>query len=309
MTARCRTREVRRNDVATRAGAGSEHREQNDIRRLNIRIALQLAQRDLNAVDARVLLQHTLQTNRARLTAHPERVLSQAERDQFCAVIERRKNGEPVAYIIGEREFFGLRFKTTPSVLIPRPETELLVEQALARISAHLSTRVLDLGTGSGAIAIAIAQQRPFARMLAVDSDADALEIATYNGRHLLGEEASSVEFRLSDWFSAVAEESFDMIVSNPPYVADDDPHLAQGDLRFEPRRALDGGAGGLSALENIVRNAAPRLGPGGWLLLEHGHDQSEACNKLMNTAGFMGIETHPDLAGIDRVTIGQYRR
>ncbi|MEO5863025.1 MAG: peptide chain release factor N(5)-glutamine methyltransferase [Burkholderiales bacterium] len=283
-----------------------ERREQNVIRRLTVGDALQLAQRDINTVDARVLLQHALRTNRAHLAAHPERVLSEAERDRFCAVIDRRKNGEPVAYIVGEREFFGLSFRVTTAVLIPRPETELLVEQALARLPGHRSTRILDLGTGSGAIAIAIAQQRPCARAVAVDFDADALEIATYNGRHLLGEQASSVEFQLSNWFSAVAEKLFDMIVSNPPYVANDDPHLAQGDLRFEPRRALDGGAGGLSALEHITRNAAPRLGPCGWLLLEHGYDQSEACSKLMYSAGFVGVETHRDLAGIDRVTIGQ---
>lgn len=278
----------------------------NDAARLTSADALRLARLEIDAIDARVLLQHALQTTRAGLAAHPERVLNEVEQERFSAGVARRKSGEPVAYITGEREFLGLAFKVSAAVLIPRPDTELLVEQALERLAEDRSTRVLDLGAGSGAIAIAIAARRLFVRVVAVDASADALEIARHNARHLLGERASRIEFRDSDWFSAVADGPFDLIVSNPPYVADDDPHLARGDLRFEPRKALAGGASGLSALEHIARNAAPRLAPGGWLLLEHGYDQREACSKLMHTAGFVKVETHRDLAGLDRVTLGQ---
>ena len=268
--------------------------------------AMKLAYRQIDQVDARVLLQHTLHTNRAHLATHPERVLSDAEKNQFSDYVERRKNGEPVAYIVGEREFFGLTFKVTPAVLIPRPETELLVEQALERLPEHRPARILDLGTGSGAVAIAIAKHRPLARVTAVDVDVDALEIAKHNVRHILGERARAIKFLHSDWFSAVGDEPFDLIVSNPPYVAEGDAHLAQGDLRFEPHKALAAGPRGLSALTYIARNAVPRLGPGGWLLLEHGYDQREACLALMNSTGFVNIATVRDLAGNDRVTLGE---
>ncbi len=274
---------------------------------LTIADAMKFAQRKIDLVDARVLLQHTLRANRAHLATHPERVLSDAENNQFSNYVERRKNGEPVAYLIGEREFFGLMFKVTPAVLIPRPETELLVEQALERLPEHRSARVLDLGAGSGAIAIAIAKHRPLAHITAVDASNAALEIARENAQRLLRDRASAVAFLQSDWFSAVNDEPFDLIVSNPPYVAEDDPHLAQGDLRFEPRQALAAGPSGLSALAHIARNAASRLAPGGWLLLEHGYDQGNACNVLMAAAGFVNVATHQDLAGIDRLTLGQY--
>ncbi len=269
--------------------------------------AMKLAYRQIDQVDARVLLQHTLRATRAHLATHPERVLTDAEKNQFSDYVERRKNGEPVAYIVGEREFFGLTFKVTPAVLIPRPETELLVEQALERLPEHRSTRILDLGAGSGAIAIAISKHRPLARITAVDASNAALEIARENAQRLLRDRASAVVFLQSDWFSAVSEEPFDLIVSNPPYVAEDDPHLTQGDLRFEPRQALAAGPRGLSALAHIARNAASRLAPGGWLLLEHGYDQGNACNELMAAAGFVNGTIHQDLAGIDRVTLGQY--
>lgn len=269
--------------------------------------AMKLAYRQIDQVDARVLLQHTLRATRAHLAAHPERVLTDAEKNQFSDYVERRKNGEPVAYIVGEREFFGLTFKVTPAVLIPRPETELLVEQALERLSEHRPARVLDLGTGSGAIAITIAKHRPLAHVTAVDVSKAALEIASENAQWLLGERTSCVEFLHSDWFSAVSNEPFDLIISNPPYVAEGDAHLAQGDLRFEPQQALAAGPRGLSALANIARNAAPRLAPGGWLLLEHGYDQRVACSELLIAAGFAHVATHQDLAGIDRVTLGQY--
>jgi release factor glutamine methyltransferase len=253
-----------------------------------------------------VLLQHTLKANRAYLTAHPEKVLTAAQQQQFYELIARRKNGEPVAYIVSEREFFGLNFKVTTAVLIPRPETELLVEQALMGLPENRSISVLDLGTGSGAIAIAIAKHRPLAEITAVDASTKALDVAKENAQRYLSDRASSIKFIQSDWFDALPDEPFDMIVSNPPYIAEDDPHLAQGDLRFEPREALAAGPRGLSALAHIARNAAPRLAPGGWLLLEHGYDQGAACRELLTVAEFTNVATHKDLAGIDRVTLGQ---
>lgn len=267
-----------------------------------------MAQVEVDLVDARVLLQHTLNVSRAHLAAYPEQILSEAEYKKFIAGLARRKHGEPIAYITGQREFYGLNFKVTAAVLIPRPDTELLIEQALARLPEHRPVRVLDLGTGSGAIAITIAKHRPLTLVTAVDVSAEALDIAIHNARYLLGNSSSSVEFLLSDWVSALTDEPFDLIVSNPPYIADGDPHLIQGDLRFEPREALAGGAHGLSALRHIARNAAPRLVPGGWLLLEHGFDQGEACRELLATADLANVATHKDLAGIDRVTLGQRR-
>ena len=268
--------------------------------------ATKFAQQQIDPVDARILLQHTLQANRAHLAAHPEKQLTPAQQKQFYALIARRKNGEPVAYIVGEREFFGLTFHVTPAVLIPRPETELLVEQALARLSEHRPTRILDLGTGSGAIAITIAKHRLLVEITAVDASENALSVARENVQRLLSDRAVSITFIQSDWFDAVPHELFDAIVSNPPYIAEDDPHLAQGDLRFEPREALAAGPRGLSALAHIARNAAPRLAPGGWLLLEHGYDQGAACRELLAAAEFTNVATHKDLAGIDRVTLGQ---
>jgi release factor glutamine methyltransferase len=297
-----RTNDIQHTNTVIPAKAGIQCRAP----RVDIASALVRAKQHINAVDARVLLQHVLQINRAYLAAHPERVLSPTEWDRFRTDVARRENGEPVAYLTGKREFYGLSFKVTGAVLIPRPETELLVEQALERLAEHQSARVLDLGTGSGAIAIAIAKHRPLARVTAVDASAEALEITIHNAQQLLGNSASSVEFLLSDWFGSVTAEPFDVIVSNPPYVAAGDPHLTQGDLRYEPRMALAGGARGLSALRHIARNAAPRLIPGGWLLLEHGFDQGEACREMFASADFANVATHRDLAGTDRVTLGQ---
>ena len=290
------------------AQAGIHSHVPSEITSINIAKALEQARREIDSVDARVLLQHVLNSNRAHLTAHPERVLTEAEQQQFHDHVARRKNGEPIAYIVGEREFFGLSFQVTPAVLIPRPETELLVEQALERLPGHRATRVLDLGTGSGAIAIAIAEHRPLAKITAVDASESALDVAKQNAKRLLSNRAASITFIQSDWFAAAPNEPFDLIVSNPPYIADGDPHLTQGDLRFEPREALAGGPHGLSALEHIARNAASRLAPGGWLLMEHGYDQSVACRDLLVSARFENVATHKDLAGIDRVTLGRRR-
>ena len=270
--------------------------------------AMKFAQQQIDPVDGRVLLQHTLKANRAHLAAHPEKELTPAQQAQVYALIARRKNGEPVAYIVGEREFFGLSFKVTPAVLIPRPETELLVEQALMRLPEHRSARVLDLGTGSGAIAISIAKHRPLAQVTAVDVSEDALAIARENAQRAFADQVSPIEFLQSYWFSELPNRPYDLIVSNPPYVAENDPHLAQGDVRFEPIKALAAGPRGLSALEHIARNASSRLAPGGWLILEHGFDQGDACVELMRLADFSNVATLPDLAGHSRVTSGQQR-
>jgi release factor glutamine methyltransferase len=268
--------------------------------------AMKFAQRQIDPIDARILLQHTFQTNRAYLAAHPEKKLTEEQNNLFNELIARRINGEPVAYLIGEREFFGLNFKVTPVVLIPRPETEMLVEQALMRLFEHYPSRVLDLGTGSGAIAIAIAKHRPQAHVTAVDASENALAVARDNAQRLLPNRATPIEFLHSDWFSNVPSTPYDLIVSNPPYVAENDPHLSQGDLRFEPQTALAAGPRGLSALERIAQNAASRLVPGGWLLLEHGYDQGAVCCALLDENGFNASQTLQDLAGLDRATLAQ---
>ncbi len=268
--------------------------------------ALLEAGQAIDTVDARVLLQHVLNVDRAYLIAHGQGALPEYGLRQFIELVKRRQQGEPVAYLVGQREFYGLTFKVTPAVLIPRPETELLVEQALARLSEHYPTRVLDLGTGSGAIAVAIAKLRPLATIVAVDRSAEALAIAHENAVTLLPDRASAIDFRKSNWFSAIGSDRFNVIVSNPPYVADNDTHLSEGDVRFEPRMALAGGPRGLDFLEHIARNAAPRLLPGGWLLLEQGYDQRDACKTLLVENGYCDVQGFTDLAGIPRMSAGR---
>jgi release factor glutamine methyltransferase len=215
-------------------------------------------------------------------------------------LVRRRLAGEPIAYIVGEREFYGLTFQVTPDVLIPRPETELLVELALDRLQD--GDNVLDLGTGSGAIAIAIAHACTGANLTAVDASAAALAVAESNAR-LHG---VTVRFLQSDWYGALGNEHFNLIVSNPPYIANGDPHLSQGDLRFEPADALTDHADGLSALRTIINGAIERLTPGGWLLMEHGYDQSAAVRALLASSGFAEVQSWTDLASIERVTGGR---
>jgi release factor glutamine methyltransferase len=224
-----------------------------------------------------------------------------AAEQAFAALAERRRQGAPIAYILGVREFYGLEFGVTPAVLIPRPETELLVELALERIPEAAAARVLDLGTGSGAIAVALAHERRQARVTAVDVDYAALTVARANAKR----HGASVRFFCGDWFGALPGESFDLIASNPPYVAAADPHLAMGDVRFEPQRALVGGADGLDCIRAIVARAGAHLRPGGWLLFEHGYDQAEACRALLLAQGYKEVQSWPDLAGIARVSGG----
>jgi release factor glutamine methyltransferase len=257
---------------------------------------------NLDPIDSRALLRAALEVSDTYLIAHPGQTLTDRQRERYLAWVERRRAGEPVAYLTGEREFYSLAFKVTPAVLIPRPETELLVEAALERVPAYAPFRVLDLGTGSGCVAVAIAKHRPHAQVAATEVSRDALAVARENAaRH-----GSSIEFIESDWLDALAGRRFDLIVSNPPYVAERDPHLSQGDSRFEPRAALVASADGLSCIRLIIAQARAHLEPGGGLLFEHGYDQAARCRALLAQAGYFEVATRHDLAGIERVSGGR---
>ena len=252
--------------------------------------------------DAQVLLGFVLGVSRAWLTAHMDQGADSEAAAKFQSLVALRANGHPVAYLIGVKEFFGLTLRVTPDVLIPRPETEELVEAALERLPQGESRKVVDLGTGSGCIAIAIARERPAAQVTAVDTSSPALALARENAAALDVE----VEFLQSDWFAALSGRRFDLIVANPPYVAADDPHLRQGDLRFEPRAALAAGTDGLADLRRIAGAAPKYLRPGGWLLLEHGYDQAKACRDLLHNAGFAELVFRADIAGLPRIAGGR---
>jgi len=257
-------------------------------------------------VDAQTLLRHALGVTHAWLIAHAEQALTSEEQARFQHLLRRRLQGEPVAYILGRREFYGLEFTVAPGVLIPRPDTETLVETVLRLMQQNPSMprKILDLGTGSGAIAIAIAINDTLARVIAVDKSEDALNVARANAERL---GAANTQFMQSDWFSALAGERFNIIASNPPYIAVGDPHLSQGDLRFEPTDALASGAQGLDDIRRIIALAPAHLERDGWLLLEHGYDQAERVATLMREAGFTQIGHAIDLAGIRRVTLGKH--
>jgi len=265
-------------------------------------IAEALRAAGIDPVDARVLLRAALRVSAAHLAAHPERSLTEIERERYRAWVERRRAGEPVAYLTGEREFYGLALKVTPAVLIPRPETELLVETALGLIAADASARVLDLATGSGCVAVAIGRHRAHARVTAADISRDALTVARDNARA----HGVDVEFIESDWFAALSGRRFDLIVSNPPYIAEGDTHLEAGDLRFEPRNALVAGPDGMACIDSIVASAHAHLVSGGWLLFEHGYDQASRCRNLLQRTGFQQVTSRRDLAGIERISGGQ---
>ena len=249
-----------------------------------------------------MLLREVLQQSDAWLLAHGDDAITAEQSQQYAALVARRVAGEPIAYITGRREFHGREFVASPAVLIPRPETELLVELALKRLPAAAPCRVLDLGAGSGCIGITIAAERPQAQVTLVDASDAALEIARANAAQWA---PGNTRLLHSDWYSAIADERYDLIVSNPPYVAEGDAHLQQGDLRFEPRTALAAGADGLNDLQRIIAGAPQYLRAGGWLLLEHGFDQAVACAWLLAAAGFQSIVNVPDLGGMPRVSGG----
>lgn len=268
----------------------------------DIRTILRQAAETLgDRLEAELLLAHALGVNRAWFFAHAEDTPPDAALARFHALVDRRAHGEPVAYITGTRDFWSLPLEVTPATLIPRPETERLVELALARLPN--GGRVVDLGTGSGAIALAIAKERPDAIVTAVDASGAALDVATRNARSL---GLQRVAFTQGDWFAPFADERFDMIVSNPPYIESGDPHLARGDLRFEPTSALASGKDGLDDIRRIARAAPAFLRPGGWLLMEHGWDQGDAVRRLCLDAGFIDVATFRDLEDRDRVTGGR---
>jgi len=259
------------------------------------------AESRLPPLESSMLLAHVLGVERAWLAAHPEAELTSANAVAARSLFARRLRGEPVAYLVGEREFFGLGYRVTPEVLIPRPETELLVELALDRMPRERRMRVLDLGTGSGAIAVTLALGRPLAQVDASDASTAALAVASGNAlRH-----GVAVRFVLSDWFSALRGSQYDLIVSNPPYVCAQDPVLS-GDLRCEPALALNGGEDGLAGIRVIASQSSTYLSAGGWLVLEHGYDQGDACTELLRGAGYKDVADYPDLAGIARVCVGR---
>lgn len=260
---------------------------------------------DTARIDAELLLARALARDRAWLYAHADDAMPENEQSAFAQLLARRRRGEPVAQILGRREFWSLDLAVTGDTLIPRPETELLVELALARIDKERVMNVLDLGTGTGAIALAIAKECPNAQVTAVDASASALAVAQKNAARL---GLDRVLFLRSDWYSAVVGERYDLIVSNPPYLAETDPHLGEGDLRFEPRTALASGHDGLDAIRTIIRGATAHMNPGAWLLLEHGLTQGAAVRELLATNGFAAIETACDLEQRERVTVGQFR-
>lgn len=257
----------------------------------------------IDPVDADLLLAHALAKSRTWLFAHADDAVAPADADRFRALLARRIAGEPVAYLTGARGFWTLELAVSPATLVPRPETELLVELALARLPTDVPVRVADLGTGTGAIALALAKERPRAAVVATDASEAALDVARANA---LRNALRNVAFRAGSWLDPLGDEGFDLIASNPPYIAEGDPHLDQGDLRFEPPMALSSGADGLDAIRTLATGAPAHLQPGGWLLLEHGWDQGPAVRALLAAAGFEAVATHRDLEQRDRVTLGR---
>jgi len=253
-------------------------------------------------LDSEILLAHCLHKNRSYLLTWSEQILTEGQRDCFRELISRRLQPQPVAYLIGHREFYSMELITTPATLVPRPETELLVDTVLELIDGRTSVDILELGTGTGAIALAIKKHADAAMIVASDISADALGVARVNAqKHHL-----DIEFIQSDWYQGVAQRYFDLIVSNPPYIAANDPYLSQGDLPAEPRQALTSGESGLEALEVIISNAGKYLKPEGWILLEHGYDQQLAVTSLLQDALFNSIKTLRDFNDLPRLTMAR---
>ena len=256
----------------------------------------------MSRLDAEILLAHTLSKPRSYLFAWPEALLDKARGQHFDELVAQRRRGRPIAYLIGYREFWSLRLQISEDVLIPRPETELLVDCALMRLRANPNGRVLDLGTGSGAVALAIASEHPLADICACDVSPQALMLARHNAASL---GIGNINFVISDWFGRLPVSRFDVIVGNPPYIAIDDPHLCTGDVAHEPRSALVSGADGLDAIRHITATAPRFLNTGGTLALEHGSGQGHAVSALFQQHGLVEVQTRQDLQGLDRVSLG----
>lgn len=259
---------------------------------------------DTARLDAELLISHVLDIPRTRFITEPDALIETAKLATIQKFLQQRQQGYPVAYLLGRKHFWDLELTVTPDTLIPRPETELLVESALLLFSEHQSIEVADLGTGSGAIAIAIARARPHWHVLATDRYPPTLQIAEQNAARY---KLQNIEFLHSDWFEKLnPEKKFDILISNPPYIRENDPHLKQGDVQFEPLHALHAGEDGLRDIRHLIASAARYLNPNGWLLLEHGYDQSQAVHALLLEAGYQAIQHKHDLAGHIRMSMGQ---
>ena len=265
--------------------------------------ALQLIESDSPKRDAEILLGHVTQRARTYLMAFNETLLSQDELTQLSQLLIRRIKGEPIAYLVGEREFWSLPLKVSPATLIPRPDTECLVEQALEKLPTEPTT-ILDLGTGTGAIALAMASERPDCHIIGVDFQAEAVALAQENATRLA---LNNTEFMESCWFSSLSGYQFGMIISNPPYIDENDEHIHQGDVRFEPLTALVAGNNGFADIEIIIETARQFLTDNGWVLLEHGWQQGEGVRKIFTDKGYCCVETFRDYGGNERVTVGRW--
>lgn len=254
-------------------------------------------------LDAEILLAFSVKQSRTWLYTWPEHIPSLPEQHLYLELIRRRQNGEPVAYLIGRREFWGLNLKINEAVLIPRPETELLIETGLEKLAGVNEARVADLGTGSGAIALALASEKPQWQITATDKSADALSLASENAETL---SITNITFLKGDWTEPLQALTFDAIFSNPPYIDEKDPHLQQGDVQFEPEQALIAVDNGLADISTIINDCTALLENGGWLMLEHGYQQGEKTRQLFATTGYDEVQTLKDLAGNDRVTVGR---
>lgn len=254
-------------------------------------------------LDLEALLCHCCGYSRAQLITQGEKTLSTEQFDNFLELLQRRQAGEPIAYVTGEREFWSMALRVDKATLIPRPETELLVEQALLRLPDEANYCVADLGTGSGAVALALGKERPRCQLLATDISAAALAVAQHNAAQL---GLANITFLQGDWLAPLAPRRCHMLVSNPPYIREGDPHLLQGDVRFEPPQALAAGDDGLDAIRQLIKQASDHLLPGGWLLLEHGYDQAQSVRELFRESGYQHISSVPDLRGLERVSLGQ---
>jgi len=261
------------------------------------------SENDSARLDAEILLALTLQKPRTWLYTWPEHIPSLPEQHMYLDLLRRRQSGEPVAYLTHRREFFGLELKINHHVLVPRPETETLVQCVLDVLADNSAARIADLGTGSGAVALALASQKPQARIVATDASSDALALARENAERL---GIDNVTFMAGDWLVPLSGLTFDLIASNPPYIAEDDPHLSRDGVRFEPKPALVSGKDGLDAIRHLVTESPACLETGGWLMIEHGFDQGEAVRGLFTEVGFIDVVTHRDLGGNERVTIGK---